>query len=112
VGSPSRNPTFRPNELEKPPRISLLTLFLIQLNSVIMYLMMGAVIASAAIRATGPDKAKFLSYVDSIAITIIVLINATIAVRRGTSCEINAKWKYNAKNIHPQLESAPGFSTP
>ena len=68
-----------PNELEKPPRISLLTLFLIQLNSVIMYLMMGAVCASAAIRATGDDKNKFLSYIDSIAITIIVLINATIA---------------------------------
>ena len=26
-----------PNELEKPPRVSLLVLFLIQLNSVIMY---------------------------------------------------------------------------
>jgi len=68
-----------PNELESPPRISLLTLFLVQLNSVIMYLMMGAVLASAAIRATGDDKDKFLSYIDSIAITIIVLINATIA---------------------------------
>ena len=68
-----------PNELEKPPRISLLMLFIIQLNSVIMYLLIGAVIASAAIKATGDDKDKFLSYIDSIAIMIIVLINATIA---------------------------------
>ena len=68
-----------PNELEKPPRVSLLVLFLIQLNSVIMYLLMAAVVASAAIKATGDDKDKFLSYVDSIAITIIILINATIA---------------------------------
>jgi len=30
-------------------------------------------------RATGDDRDKFISYVDSIAITIIVLINATIA---------------------------------
>ena len=38
-----------------------------------------AVVASAAIRATSDDWDKFLSYVDSIAITIIVLINASIA---------------------------------
>ena len=68
-----------PNELEKPPRVSLLMLFIIQLNSVIMYLLIGAVIASAAIKATGDEKDKFLSYIDSIAIMIIVLINATIA---------------------------------
>ena len=68
-----------PNELEQPPRISLFMLFIIQLNSVIMYLLMAAVVASAAIRATGDDRDKFISYVDSIAITIIVLINATIA---------------------------------
>lgn len=68
-----------PNELEKPPRVSLAMLFIIQLNSVIMYLLMAAVIASAVIRATGDDRDKFISYVDSIAISIIVLINATIA---------------------------------
>jgi len=68
-----------PNELEQPPRISLWMLFIIQLNTVIMYLLMAAVVASAAIRATGKDNDKFISYVDSIAITIIVLINATIA---------------------------------
>ena len=45
-----------PNELEKPPRISLLMLFIIQLNSVIMYLLIGAVIASAAIKATGAER--------------------------------------------------------
>ena len=71
--------TDGPNELEKPPKISLCTLFLIQLNSVIMYLMMCAVAASAIIRATGDDSHLFLSYIDSIAITVIVLINASIA---------------------------------
>ena len=35
-------------------------LFIIQLNSVIMYLLIAAVIASAAIKATGDDKDKFL----------------------------------------------------
>ena len=70
---------YGPNELEQPPRISLLMLFIIQLNSVIMYLLMAAVVASAAIRATGSERDQFISYVDSIAITIIVLINATIA---------------------------------
>jgi len=70
---------YGPNELEKPPRITLCMLFIVQLNSVIMYLLIGAVIASAAIKATGKDKGEVLSYVDSIAIMIIVLINATIA---------------------------------
>jgi magnesium-transporting ATPase (P-type) len=68
-----------PNELESPPRLSLFVLFLLQLNSVIMYLLMMAVVASAAIKATGDDSGNILSYVDSIAITIIILINATIA---------------------------------
>ena len=68
-----------PNELETPPRISLFMLFIVQLNSVIMYLLIAAVVASAAIKATGDDKDKFISYVDSIAILIIVFINATIA---------------------------------
>lgn len=61
-------------------------LFIIQLNSVIMYLLMGAVVASAAIKATGPNASDFLSYIDAIAIMIIVLINATIAVRAEQRC--------------------------
>jgi len=68
-----------PNELDKPPRVSLLMLFVIQLNSVIMYLLMAAVVASAAIRATGDGRSQLISYVDSIAIMIIVIVNATIA---------------------------------
>jgi potassium/sodium efflux P-type ATPase len=70
---------FGPNELEKPKRVSLLMLFVIQLNSVIMYLLMAAVVASAAIKATSKDNAKFITYIDAIAILIIVFINATIA---------------------------------
>ena len=68
-----------PNELEKPPRISLFMLFIVQLNSVIMYLLMAAVVASAVIKATGDKSDEFLSYIDSIAIMVIVLINAGIA---------------------------------
>ena len=67
------------NELEKPPRVSLLMLFVVQLNSVIMYLLIAAVIASAAIKATGDDSENILNYIDSIAIMVIVLLNATIA---------------------------------
>jgi magnesium-transporting ATPase (P-type) len=78
-GRPKEEGGYGPNELEKPPRISLFMLFIVQLNSVIMYLLMAAVVASAVIKATGDKKDEFLSYVDSIAILIIVLINATIA---------------------------------
>jgi len=69
-----------PNELEQPPRISLLMLFFIQLNSVVMYLLLGAVIASATINAIASENPEnFLTYIDSIAILIIVLLNASIA---------------------------------
>lgn len=68
-----------PNELEKPPRVSLAMLFLLQLTSLIMYLLLAAVAGSAAIKAVGDKRDEFLSYVDSIAIMIIVLVNATIA---------------------------------
>ena len=43
----------------------------------IMYLLMAAVVASAAIKATGDDADKFISYVDSIAITIIIPVSYT-----------------------------------
>ena len=98
-----------PNQLEKPPRVSLLMLFVIQLNSVIMYLLIAAVVASAAIKATGDDKDKFISYIDSIAILIIVLINATIAA----VTENNANDALEGKGLsHPPLSASAITHTP
>ena len=51
-------------ELETPPRVSLLMFLIMQLNSVIMYLLMAAAVASAAIKATGKDNKQFLTYID------------------------------------------------
>ena len=68
-----------PNELEMLARVSLPMLFFRQLNSLKMYLLMAATVASAVIKATGKDNKSFLTYIDAIAIMIIVLINATIA---------------------------------
>ncbi len=69
-----------PNELEKPPRVSFWTLFLIQLTQLIIVLLMGAAIASAVISASdGERNDDPLSYIDAIAIFIIVFLNAGIA---------------------------------
>jgi len=67
------------NELEKPPKPTLLMLFLMQLTSFIIILLMVAAVASILVNATGPDAADPLSYTTGIAIGIIVLINAGIA---------------------------------
>mmetsp|Transcript_18620 Transcript_18620/g.32600 ORF Transcript_18620/g.32600 Transcript_18620/m.32600 type:complete len:1078 (-) Transcript_18620:96-3329(-) len=68
-----------PNELEKPPKPTLLTLFLMQLTSFIIILLICAACASVAVNATGPSAADPLSYTTGVAIAIIVLINAGIA---------------------------------
>lgn len=67
------------NELEKPPKPTLLLLFLMQLTSFIIILLMISAIASILVNATGPKAADPLSYTTGIAIGIIVLINAGIA---------------------------------
>ena len=70
-----------PNELEKPPRVSFWTLFLIQLTQLIIVLLMGAAIASAVISASdGERNDDPLSYIDAIAIFIIVFLNAGVGV--------------------------------
>ena len=69
-----------PNELEQPPKISLFMLFIIQLTQFIIGLLLVACICSAAINATDSSRrGNPLSYVDSIAIFIIVVLNAAIA---------------------------------
>jgi len=67
------------NELEKPPKPTLLILFLMQLTSFLIVLLMVAAVASVLVNATGPKAADPLSYTTGIAIGIIVLINAGIA---------------------------------
>ncbi|KAH8092786.1 calcium-transporting ATPase [Aureococcus anophagefferens] len=68
------------NVLESPPKVTFLMLFLIQLTQFIIALLLGACVVSAAINATNKDRrGNPLAYVDSIAIFIIVMLNAVIA---------------------------------
>ncbi|KAJ8604654.1 hypothetical protein CTAYLR_006531 [Chrysophaeum taylorii] len=67
-----------PNELEKPPRITLCMLFLVQLTQFIIVLLLAAAIASAIINVIAGNGGNPLAYVDSIAIFIIVFLNAII----------------------------------
>eukprot|EP00913_Durusdinium_trenchii_P031356 g29361.t1 len=67
------------NELEKPPKPTLLLLFLMQLTSFIIVLLMVSAIASVLVNATGPNAEDPLSYTTGIAIGLIVLLNAGIA---------------------------------
>merc|ERR550532_1652511 len=68
-----------PNELEKPPKPTLLMLFLMQLTGFVIILLMVAAVASVAVNATGPKKDDPLSYTTGVAIFVIVFINAGIA---------------------------------
>ena len=68
-----------PNELEKPPKPSLLMLFVMQLTGFVIILLVCAAIASVAVNATGPNKSDPLSYTTGMAIFVIVFINAGIA---------------------------------
>jgi len=83
------------NELEKPPKPTLLMLFLMQLTSFIIVLLMVSAAASVMVNATGPNAADPLSYTTGIAIGIIVLINAGIAAwtehKAGDALEALAK---------------------
>jgi magnesium-transporting ATPase (P-type) len=67
------------NEIRKTPKPTLLMLFLMQLTSFIIILLMIAAGASVAVNATGPDYDDPLSYTTGKAIFVIVLINAGIA---------------------------------
>jgi len=68
-----------PNELEKPPKPTLLMLFLMQLTGFVIILLLCAAVASVAVNATGPKKDDPLSYTTGMAIFVIVFINAGIA---------------------------------
>eukprot|EP00405_Crypthecodinium_cohnii_P035042 CAMPEP_0206528792 /NCGR_PEP_ID=MMETSP0325_2-20121206/2195_1 /ASSEMBLY_ACC=CAM_ASM_000347 /TAXON_ID=2866 /ORGANISM="Crypthecodinium cohnii, Strain Seligo" /LENGTH=1136 /DNA_ID=CAMNT_0054024541 /DNA_START=72 /DNA_END=3483 /DNA_ORIENTATION=+ len=65
-----------PNELENPPKPTLLMLFILQLTGFVIILLM---CAAVAVNATGPNKGDILSYTTGKAIFVIVVLNAGIA---------------------------------
>jgi len=68
-----------PNELEKPPKPTLLMLFIMQLCGFVIILLISAAIASIMVNATGPNRSDILSYTTGKAIFVIVVLNAGIA---------------------------------
>eukprot|EP00445_Apocalathium_hangoei_P004070 CAMPEP_0203847722 /NCGR_PEP_ID=MMETSP0359-20131031/5172_1 /ASSEMBLY_ACC=CAM_ASM_000338 /TAXON_ID=268821 /ORGANISM="Scrippsiella Hangoei, Strain SHTV-5" /LENGTH=1090 /DNA_ID=CAMNT_0050763217 /DNA_START=48 /DNA_END=3320 /DNA_ORIENTATION=- len=68
-----------PNELEKPPKPTLLMLFIMQLTGFVIILLLVAAVASLVVNGTGPNKSDILSYTTGKAIFIIVFLNAGIA---------------------------------
>eukprot|EP00929_Paragymnodinium_shiwhaense_P030794 TRINITY_DN17386_c0_g2_i1.p1 TRINITY_DN17386_c0_g2~~TRINITY_DN17386_c0_g2_i1.p1 ORF type:complete len:1094 (-),score=238.22 TRINITY_DN17386_c0_g2_i1:586-3867(-) len=68
-----------PNELYKPPKPSLLMLFVMQLTGFIIVLLIISAVASIIVNATGPKADDWLSYTTGAAILLIVVINAGIA---------------------------------
>jgi Ca2+-transporting ATPase len=68
-----------PNELEKPPKPTLLMLFIMQLTGFVILLLIAAAVASILVNATGNQKEDPLSYTTGMAIMVIVVINAAIA---------------------------------
>lgn len=67
------------NELTKPPKPTLLMLFIMQLTGFVIILLLVAGGASLLVNATGPNKEDILSYTTGKAIFVIVLINAAVA---------------------------------
>jgi len=67
------------NELTKPPKPTLLMLFIMQLTGFIIILLMVAAVASILVNATSSRASDPLQYTTGIAIFVIVLLNAGIA---------------------------------
>ncbi|CAE7781768.1 unnamed protein product, partial [Symbiodinium pilosum] len=69
-----------PNQLQQEPRLGLFMLFVLQLTSFIIILLIIAAIASIVVNATNEGKRdEILSYTTGMAIFILVLLNAGIA---------------------------------
>lgn len=66
------------NELEKAKRPGFCTLFLIQLLNLIILLLIAAAVASIAVNAASDTRNDPISYVEGIAIFVIVFLNAGI----------------------------------
>merc|ERR1719301_496130 len=76
-----------PNELKKPPVPGLLLLFVMQLTNLIIMLLSASAVASIIVNASGSRSDEAISYVEGIAIFVIVILNAGIAA-----------WTENAAN--------------
>merc|ERR1719440_2780816 len=68
-----------PNELKKPPVPGLLILFVMQLTNLIIMLLSASAVASIIVNASGSRSDEAISYVEGIAIFVIVVLNAGIA---------------------------------
>merc|ERR1719191_1700858 len=68
-----------PNELKKPPVPGLLLLFVMQLTNLIIMLLSASAVASIIVNGTGSRANEAISYVEGIAIFVIVILNAGIA---------------------------------
>merc|ERR1719311_1386622 len=68
-----------PNELKKPPVPGLLLLFVMQLTNLIIMLLSASAVASIIVNASGSRSDEAISYVEGIAIFVIVILNAGIA---------------------------------
>lgn len=68
-----------PNQLQQQPRLGLVMLFLLQLTSFLIMLLLLAAAASVVVNLTNDTKREeALSYTTSVAILVLVLINASI----------------------------------
>merc|ERR1719191_308212 len=68
-----------PNELKKPPVPGLFLLFVMQLTNLIIMLLSASAVASIIVNGTGSRSDEAISYVEGIAIFVIVILNAGIA---------------------------------
>ena len=80
-----------PNELEKPPKPSLLMLFVMQLTGFVIILIVCAAIASVAVNATGPNKSDPLSYTTGMAFFVIGSVNTVITA--WTESQAKMPWR-------------------
>jgi len=67
------------NDLEKPPKLGFFALFLLQMTSFIIILLVLAALASILVNATSSRRGDPLQYTTGIAIFILVILNAGIA---------------------------------
>jgi magnesium-transporting ATPase (P-type) len=70
---------FGTNQLKQPPKPTLLMLFIVQLTNLIIMLLIASAVASFIVNGTGDKNDDVLSYIEGIAIFVIVLLNAGIA---------------------------------
>merc|ERR1719326_76478 len=79
TGATKRLEEDGPNELKKPPVPGFFLLFVMQLTNLIIVLLSVSAVASIIVNGTGSRANEAISYVEGIAIFVIVILNAGIA---------------------------------